>query len=310
MNDRQLSIIVGSILGDSYVNPSGGLTFAGSGKHRDYIEWKRDELQSIGAAPVREYSRYDKRYDTTYTMHRFYLGKQKRFRPWFYPEGTKIIPADLELDSLAFAVWFLDDGHLVNGSGFSIATCGFPDESIQRAAQLVIGLGMQCRVTKDKRLYIGAVSKSLVLEFVTPIIVPSMEHKILVRPDARLVGKIEKVCPTCEQPFSSYESANQTYCSRKCASMDRPGGYATRTQVDICPICGKEFLRYNKRQLACPDCKRKPFPHEVCLICGKPVKRHGLTYCSRRCGVIAGHIARGHNVTLPENTMTPVHPSP
>jgi hypothetical protein len=297
MNSRQLSIIIGSILGDSYINPSGGMVFAGSDKHQDYIEWKQSELQDIGAAPIRKYTRHDKRYDTTYVMHRFYLGKQKRFRSWFYPEGTKIIPLDLKLDSLAFAVWFLDDGHLVSGSGFSIATCGFPDESIQRAMQLVTSLGIQCRATKDKRLYISAASKSLVLEFVKPIIVPSMRHKILVRPDAHLVGKVEKICPSCNRPFLSYESAHQTYCNRKCAGVGRPSGYKTRTKTDTCPICGNEFLKYSKNQVTCPSCKQKPFSHETCFVCGEPVRRRGNKCCSGRCATILGHIVRGHNVT-------------
>lgn len=299
MNTRQKSILIGSILGDGSVNKSGGFTIAASIKHLDYLEWKYKELKDLGAGQITTYSRLDKRHNRIYTTCRFYIGGLKDFRFLFYPEGgKKSIPSTLTLDPLAFAVWFFDDGTLVCGSGFSLATCGFPRECLGNAIKALKSIDLEGKITKDGRIYLNATNKNRVIEYVIPIVVPSMKHKLEVRANAVYVGQVVKSCLTCSIKFESYESDNKTYCSRQCAYASRKTGYNTRTETKMCPICGEDFTPYVKRQKTCIDCRDKPFPDELCKICGNPVKRRGNVCCSIRCSVIANHIARGHKIHI------------
>ena len=297
MNKKQQDIIIGSMLGDASINTHGGMTFVASIKHLDYLEWKNEKLLNLGARDIGQTSRKDERYDRVYTTCRFYLGGQHIYRNWFYPDHKKVIPPDLVLNPMIFAVWFLDDGTCVNRSGFSIATNAFPPEDVRRIAGDLELIGIRARRTKNNRIYISARSKGRVVNYVEPIICPSMLHKLDVRGSVPTGEQVSKKCPACQQPFLSYASAHQTYCSRYCAAKARPSGYDVRTRTKQCPICGDTFLVYNKTQRTCPACFGKPFPDEVCAICGQAVKHRGRKYCSYRCSVIGCHQAQGHRIT-------------
>src|SRR3989344_1247716 len=73
---RQTEVLVGTVLGDGFLQKSGS-TYS-------YARWQSNASPEIGI-----------------------------WRKYFYPNGKKIIPADIGkyLSPLALAVWYMDDGY-------------------------------------------------------------------------------------------------------------------------------------------------------------------------------------------------------
>src|SRR5438552_15531755 len=107
------SVIVGSLLGDGYLTPSGSLQVEHCLAHADYVGWKYEMLRSIAGKRPRIVERYDSRTAKTYRSMRFYTKcVLKCFRNDFYEDRRKVVPRFIGrlMDPLAVAVWFMDDG--------------------------------------------------------------------------------------------------------------------------------------------------------------------------------------------------------
>lgn len=311
LSQFQLQVCIGTLLGDSSLSkPYNGknyhLSCYHSEKQLNWLERKWQWLQPH-TRPIQLCAYKDKRNDKIYRGARFHTISAPCFTELaelFYIDGKKIITELLTskmTHPVTLACLICDDGSW-DGAGISIASKQFTESENQILAETiakVFNLSTSI-MTSGKYPHIRIAAKSVEATFdLCQEYIPESLHYKFGGSDYTtfLVGKVMKVCPVCSESFESYKSANQTYCNRKCAGVGKPSGYETRTETDICPICGNEFLKYIKNQVTCPDCKRKPFLHETCLVCGKPVKRRGNKCCSARCATIAGHIVRGHNVT-------------
>lgn len=125
---RQMSIIIGSILGDACVYKQGKICFEHSIAQKEYLLWKYNELKNLAYFKVSRVIRYDQRYKKNNVSTRFFLRQYfSLLRSCFYPEGRKIIPKDITkwLSPLALAVWYMDDGHLDRGKYPIFATDNF-----------------------------------------------------------------------------------------------------------------------------------------------------------------------------------------
>lgn len=122
LTQRQRSIIVGTILGDGYLQPtskhSARLRIEQSAKQKWYALWKYRELRPhMQSAPI-ALTRHNPVYRRTYHYARCQtyahpeLGTLRRL--FYTPRGPKRVPeaAGRMLTPLALATWYMDDGYL------------------------------------------------------------------------------------------------------------------------------------------------------------------------------------------------------
>lgn len=161
--NRQMSIIVGSILGDACVYKKGKICFEHSVAQKEYLLWKYSELENLAYPKVSKVIRYDQRYEKENISIRFFLRQYFRLlRSSFYPSGKKIIPKDIAkwLSPLAIAVWYMDDGHLDNGKYPIFATESFTLSDLEIVRSFLRDkYDISSIINKKKRLRIK--SKSL-----------------------------------------------------------------------------------------------------------------------------------------------------
>ena len=113
LTQYQLSIIIGSILGDGYIRKIKGrkdafLEINHSIKAREYVDWKYSALKNICQSPPKIGI-----INETRTAYRFFTKQHSELSDLmklFYKNGKKTIPASLVLSPLILAVWFMDDG--------------------------------------------------------------------------------------------------------------------------------------------------------------------------------------------------------
>jgi len=310
LTNFQAQVCYGTLLGDSSLSrPKNGRNYHLSCYHSeaqlDWLSLKWHWLQPH-SRPIQLCAYTDKRNGKTYKGGRFHTISAPCFTNLaeaLYPVRQKIIPLNLSEiinHPIALACLICDDGSW-DGAGISIASKQFSkDENNILASALAKTFGLSASVLPNGDYpFVRITAKSVQHTFslCREYIPASMYYKFGGKNyTTKLTGKVTKVCPICNNTFLSYKSANQIYCCRSCATMGKPRGYATRRTQKKCPICGKNFVLYNRKQETCIDCRDKPFPHEVCKICGELVKRRGNVCCSIRCSVIANHIARGHMI--------------
>ena len=141
LSHDELSIIIGSILGDAYIHPLGKVCFEQSSKQSDYLNWKYDLLRRLAYPKVASVIRLDRRNGVISESKRFFLRQYFRgFRQLFYPDGKKIIPIQILkkwFTPLSLAVWYMDDGHLEKGKYPTIATESYRLEDLNKVISLL-----------------------------------------------------------------------------------------------------------------------------------------------------------------------------
>jgi len=145
---KQGGVVIGSILGDGYVQKTGSknarLRYEHSSKQKLYLVWKVSVLGTLfNGKPVfveRVHPKTNKTYK--YVRHQSnstpYLGKLRKI---FYPEGRKIIPSNLQdllKHPISLAVWFFDDGYLCKKHQGSYLYLGKVSSEEATVAQIAI----------------------------------------------------------------------------------------------------------------------------------------------------------------------------
>lgn len=121
MNKKQKSVVIGSILGDGYLQKTGSknarLRFEHSSKQSNYLFWKCEILKEYFQSKPTNLERKNPVFGKTYQYIRAqsYSGSELgKLYKLFYANNSKVIPEDivsLLKDSLGLAVWFMDDGY-------------------------------------------------------------------------------------------------------------------------------------------------------------------------------------------------------
>lgn len=182
VTDRQLEILVGTLLGDSYIYPKGKIQIAQSSKQLPYLLWKYEELESLSYGPPTQIERYDIRSGKIYSQSRFWL--RQYFRSWrstFYPKGKKIFPKEFEkyISPLSLAVWYMDDGNYSEGRNVKIAADGFDLESRSNLKNMLFKkFNLESTLHKSGKLRISNKSLNRFFDLVAPFIHSSMSYKI------------------------------------------------------------------------------------------------------------------------------------
>ena len=195
LDRRQRSVIIGSLLGDgTLLDTTAGWCFRLHHGIRQYgyLFWKYQALAGLVRTPPRASA--FKCYFRTVTHPAFI-----DLRAAFYQGRRKIVPYELltaDLDSLALAVWIMDDGS-ADGSALRLNTQSFSREENQALIEILgAKFGLKPRINKDKagfRLRFPSSDMSRLRELVGEHVHPQMAYKLgCRRSHERPVGR--KMC--------------------------------------------------------------------------------------------------------------------
>ena len=123
LTKRQYEIIVGTVLGDGFLQKTGKLNsrlrLEHSAKQKEYIFWKVKNLGRVfEGAPIflaRTHPITKKIYNY-FRIQSNSMPELGKIHTIFYPNGKKKIPKNLDeiLSPLSLAVWYMDDGYYSN----------------------------------------------------------------------------------------------------------------------------------------------------------------------------------------------------
>lgn len=121
LTKRQQAILVGTVLGDGYLQKTGSknarLRLEHGERQKEYLLWKGKQFPKLFNGEPDRIERIHPHTQRTYTYWRWQSHAAPELGVWhrlFYPEGSKQIPktlSDLLTEPLALAVWYMDDGY-------------------------------------------------------------------------------------------------------------------------------------------------------------------------------------------------------
>ena len=182
---EQKSLLIGTILGDGYVRiiprrKNAFLEVNHSAKQKDYVDWKYSILQSIVKSKPKLRNGNGGR-----IAYRFYTCCHSEitdlFR-YFYKDGKKIIPADLKINPLSLAVWFMDDGSRSGGSIYLNTQQFSVDDQIKLQNLLQDQFKITSHLNKDKeykRIRIVTEDAKKFCNIFRQLIPQSMQYKLV-----------------------------------------------------------------------------------------------------------------------------------
>lgn len=120
LNDIQHQIMIGGLLGDSSLEKSGKfprMKIERQVLDKPYLTWQFSHFKNLCKSDIKEYSRYDVRYckfrASVYFRTRAVPAFTSYYDKW-YINGIKTVPNDIEFTPLVLAIWFCDDGCIIN----------------------------------------------------------------------------------------------------------------------------------------------------------------------------------------------------
>ena len=188
LTQYQLSIIIGSILGDGHIRKIKGrkdafLEINHSIKAKEYVDWKYSALKNICISPPKERIIDEKR-----TAYRFFTKQNPELTKLFkifYRNKKKIIPSSLVLNPLILAVWYMDDGSRTRKNDIYLNTQQFSMRDQRKLLHQLRLMGLRARLNKDKRYYRIRFLKESVPKFneiISPYVISSMRYKLSYDP--------------------------------------------------------------------------------------------------------------------------------
>ncbi len=192
---RQRAILAGTILGDGFVQKTGAknarLRLEHGEKQKDYLLWKGQQFPKLfNGFPVRM-TRVHPATKKSYAYWRWQSNSTPELGKWrvqFYPEGKKRIPTDLAAyvnDSLALAVWYMDDGYYSPIQKHSFLYLGRVSRSeAECAAEAILrNFNLVSRVYDKKNkgfaLFFPVVETKKLHALIAKEVVPSMRYKLI-----------------------------------------------------------------------------------------------------------------------------------
>ena len=120
LTKQQQAILVGTVLGDGYLQKTGSknarLRLEHGGRQKEYLLWKGAHFPRFFNGEPAYIERVHPKTKQTYTYWRWQSHSTPELGKWhalFYMGGAKHIPknlAELLRESMALAVWYMDDG--------------------------------------------------------------------------------------------------------------------------------------------------------------------------------------------------------
>lgn len=186
LSQIQISVIIGSLLGDGYLRIVPGrrnafLEVNHSFSQKEYVDWKYSILKDITVSAPKK-----RVIDNVRIAYRFYTKQHPeitRLYKIFYKNGKKIIPNNIHLTPLSLAVWFMDDGSKCRTSDVYLNTQQFDPSDQRKLIDILKEFDLEARLNKDKIYTRIRFIKSSLPEFrklISPFITTSMKYKIEV----------------------------------------------------------------------------------------------------------------------------------
>jgi hypothetical protein len=180
----QHAVLVGSLLGDGTLRRQGTRTNAlfevnHSIEFNEYVDWKYKCFQEFVLTSPKSRQGNGKRVAYRFTTRS--LPVFTRYYEWYYLEGKKRVPRNLNLNSIILAVWFMDDGAksrsalYLNTQQFCYEDQLFLQELLQK------NFGIRSGLNRDKqyrRLRITTESTKVFEKIVRPHIIPCFHYKL------------------------------------------------------------------------------------------------------------------------------------
>lgn len=204
LTNYQRQLIVGMLLGDASIpalrrkDKNHLLTFGHTGVQEDYAVWKAEKMVPFNRPLDHVMVSLAKGQPKIYKRVIFNSMHHPDFTPiraLFYPEGKKIVPANISdlLTLPAIAIWYMDDGSLSRwhtglGAYCEFATHSFThDDQVILVAALEKHCGVNARLTYSDsprvggsgwRLYLPKADSYRFAEIMRPHFHPSMLYKL------------------------------------------------------------------------------------------------------------------------------------
>jgi len=193
---RQISLIVGSMLGDGTLrvgtdSVNANFKIEHGLIQKEYVFWKYRIFKkwvTTGPEISYRYQENGKRYKKSWWFRTVRHPEITYFWELFYRKKRKIIPNNIEplLDPLAMAVWVMDDGNRA-GRQISLSTYRFtcPEiKKLQKALKNKFQLKANFYRDRDKgyRMYFNVKNTEKLVKIISPYIIPSMKYKLPTTP--------------------------------------------------------------------------------------------------------------------------------
>lgn len=192
LREDQNNIIIGTMLGDGYIEFNGfhgsRLQIKQSDEHRDYVFWLYQRLENLCKSAPKQ--RLDTKQWYFSTRH---LNVLTNLRKLFYPNGKKAVPKDvgnLLTSPLSLAVWYMDDGRLDFREKYHCSIILNTDSFIGNDVKMLTNVLRDnfgivstihhslCRGKRYPKIYIGKKSRERFFSLVKPYIVSCFQYKL------------------------------------------------------------------------------------------------------------------------------------
>lgn len=185
----QHAVLVGSLLGDGTLRKQGerrtnALLEVNHAWHcKEYVDWKYQIFQPFVLTPPKRRLGNGSRVAYRFTTRSIPIFTS--YYRWFYEEGKKRVPSDIQLDPLALAVWFMDDGSrsrsacYLNTQQFAIAEQEWLRHLLRKT------FGIESALKRDKsyfRLRITTEGTRKLVSTIEPHVLPCFRYKLLNDP--------------------------------------------------------------------------------------------------------------------------------
>lgn len=192
ITQRQKDIIIGTLLGDGYIEiskeGSTRLQLKQSEEKKEYIFWLYKELGNLCRSAPKQRKDNNQWYFNTR-----YVQELKPLRQYFYLKNVKIIPRDIRnllTQPISIAVWFMDDGTLdwriKSHYAFRLSTHAFSlteNKILTDVLKINFGIiaSVQTTLIRHKRyprIHIGTTGRDQFLQLIKPFILSCFNHKL------------------------------------------------------------------------------------------------------------------------------------
>ncbi|MEK9195246.1 MAG: hypothetical protein AAB975_02635 [Patescibacteria group bacterium] len=191
LTQKQKDIMVGTLLGDGYLSSKSKdphLELKQSDEKKEYVFWLYKELENLCTSAPKQRKDNNQWYVNTHCS-----SELMHLRYWFYPEGVKIVPRNIEkilVNPLSLAIWYMDDGTLdyreKDHYAFRLTTHSFTPNDNQRLVSVLnnnfeVDATVQSILIRGKRyprIHIGVMGRDQFYNLVQPYILNCFKHKL------------------------------------------------------------------------------------------------------------------------------------
>ena len=192
LTKEQKNILVGTILGNAYVQKTGEknsrLRLEHGYKQKNYLFWKVKKLNPFFQGKPKYLER---KHPATKRIYRYWRHQSQstpilgKFRRLFYAGGIKTIPDDIGkyITPLSLAVWYMDDGYYFARDKTAYLYLGNAthQEAMNVSESLKNKLKLESKVLKKKKgfaLYFSRIETMRLKEIVKNFILKEFNYKL------------------------------------------------------------------------------------------------------------------------------------